>query len=117
MVFGVRRLHNKGFGFRVRCWRCWASASGSPKMSDAQLWDEFHASIGPGGGWGGGKKKKQRPEAQKEASWELAGDMAMVQNQWDPILGSFLVWIGMFTGGTIWVLTHGHIHEVVSSRV
>ena len=43
----------------------------------------------------------------------------MAQNQWDPILGVFgappilepiLVGIGMFTGGTIWVLTHhGHM--------
>ena len=44
--------------------------------------------------------------------------MAMVQNQWDPILvgrctthvrTDFGGWIGMFTGGTIWVLTHSHI--------
>ena len=26
-----------------------------------------------------------------------------------PILESILVGIGMFTGGTIWILTHGHI--------
>ena len=26
-----------------------------------------------------------------------------------PILGPILVMIGMFTGGTIWILTHGHL--------
>ena len=26
-----------------------------------------------------------------------------------PILGSFSGWIGMFTGGTIWLLTHGQL--------
>ena len=44
----------------------------------------------------------------------------MGQNQWDPILvglGEFTTrlrtyfsgWSGMFTGGTIWILTHGQI--------
>ena len=40
----------------------------------------------------------------------------MGQNQWDPILvgrcthfRTHLVGIGMFTGGTIWILTHGHM--------
>ena len=28
----------------------------------------------------------------------------------------FSGWIGMFTGGTIWVLTHGHLSEVRSRR-
>ena len=41
--------------------------------------------------------------------------MAVGQNQWyhfgvgaPPILEPILVGIGMFTGGTIWILTHGH---------
>ena len=40
----------------------------------------------------------------------------MVQNPWyhlgigaPPILEPISVGIGMFTGGTIWVLTHGHL--------
>ena len=43
--------------------------------------------------------------------------MAVVQNQWyhfgvgaPPILEPILVGVGMFTGGTIWLLTHGHIY-------
>ena len=42
--------------------------------------------------------------------------MAVGQNQWyhfgvgaPPILEPHLVGIGMFTGGTIWLLTHGHM--------
>ena len=42
--------------------------------------------------------------------------MAVGQNQWyhfgvgaPPILEPILVGIGMFTGGTIWILTHGQI--------
>ena len=46
--------------------------------------------------------------------------MAVGQDQWDPILvgigeftthsrTNFSVWIGMFIGGTIWVLTHSHV--------
>ena len=41
--------------------------------------------------------------------------MAVGQKQWyhlgvgaPPILEPILVGIGMFTGGTIWILTHGH---------
>ena len=30
-----------------------------------------------------------------------------------PILELILVWIGMFTGGTIWFLTHGHLSSVL----
>ena len=43
-------------------------------------------------------------------------DIAMVQHHWyhfgmgaPPILEPILVGIGMFTGDTIWVLTHGYI--------
>ena len=42
-------------------------------------------------------------------------NMAVGRNQWShfgvgaPILGPILVGIGMFTGATIWVLTHGHL--------
>ena len=51
----------------------------------------------------------------------------MGQNQWDPILGpgapgvgeftthfsTYFSWaVGMFTGGTIWILTHGHAAAV-----
>ena len=42
--------------------------------------------------------------------------MAVGQNQWyhlgvgaPPILEPILLGIGMFTGGMIWTLTHGHI--------
>ena len=47
----------------------------------------------------------------------LTTHVAVGENQWDPILGwahlhfrtYFSGWIGMFTGTTIWVLTHGHV--------
>ena len=51
-------------------------------------------------------------------------DLAVGQNQWyhfgvgagaPPIL--VLVEIGMFTGGTIWVLTHGHLDSQGSGRI
>ena len=38
--------------------------------------------------------------------------MAVGQNQWygaPPTLVYFSGWIGMFTGGTIWLLTHGQM--------
>ena len=43
--------------------------------------------------------------------------MAVCQNQWHHFgIGArpsavYLVGIGMFTGGTIWLLTHGHISQ------
>ena len=44
----------------------------------------------------------------------MEGTLAMVQNQWDPILGEvhhppMIVGISMLAGGTIWVLTHSHM--------
>ena len=48
--------------------------------------------------------------------WVSFKHLAVGQNQWyhfevgaPPILVGILARIGMFTGGTIWVLTHGHI--------
>ena len=34
-----------------------------------------------------------------------------------PILVYFSGWIGMFTGGTIWILTHGHLIRVFSEAL
>ena len=49
--------------------------------------------------------------------------LAVDQNQWyhfgvgaPPILEPILVGIGMFTGGTIWTLTHGHLRQRLSAR-
>ena len=39
---------------------------------------------------------------------ESSSYMAVGENQWDAVLGG----IGMFTGGTIWILTHGHICHI-----
>ena len=50
--------------------------------------------------------------------------MAVAQNQWyhfglgaPPILEPTLVGIGMFAGGTIWLLTNGHIGVLQSTSL
>ena len=54
----------------------------------------------------------------------VEGNMAAGQNQWyhfgvgaAPILVEILVGIGMFTGGTIWILSHGHIDQPLRGRI
>ena len=43
--------------------------------------------------------------------------LAVGQSQWNPMLGTthfrtyFSGWIGMLTGGTFWILTHGHLRN------
>ena len=48
--------------------------------------------------------------------------LAVAKHQWyhfrvgaPPILVYFSGWIGMFTGGTIWILTHGHLRALFAS--
>ena len=51
-------------------------------------------------------------------------DLAVGQNQWShfgagapPILDPIVVGIGMFTGGTMWILTHGHLADRTRARL
>ena len=53
----------------------------------------------------------------------MATHAAVDQNQWynfgvgaPPILGPILVGIAMCTGGTIWILTHGHVSSCRAMR-
>ena len=56
----------------------------------------FHKSLGPASG-------NQQHVAVGQKQWYHFGVGA------PPILVYFSGWIGMFTGGTIWILTHGHV--------